>query len=168
MFKVFATNVVVSKGYENTPALKYFGKDDSCVQFRVGEKVYDTNAENNTRWVNHTVKAFGEACERIKKMQLKEGSFVNINGSLTEEVWTEGEGDNQVKKSAQVIVLDSRDSIEYTSGGGKKSTNDTQAQGSSQKKGASDASNDGRNNPEKSGNFTGYGPFDGKNFFDEK
>ena len=75
--------------------------------------------------------------ERIKKMQLKEGSFVNINGSLTEEVWTEGEGDNQVKKSAQVIVLDSRDSIEYTSGGGKKSINDTQAQGSSQKKGAS-------------------------------
>ena len=64
MLKVFATNLIVSKGYENNPALKYFGENDSCVQFRVGEKVYDKDAENNTRWVNHTVKAFGAACER--------------------------------------------------------------------------------------------------------
>ncbi len=167
MFKVFATNVVVSKGYENNPALKYFGKDDSCVQFRVGEKVYDPNAENNTRWVNHTVKAFGDACERIKKMQLKEGSLINIHGTLTEEVWTEGEGDKQVKKSAKVIVLDSRDSIEYTSGGSKKSANDTQAQGSSQKKETASAPDNGGNKPEQSENFTGYEPFGGGNFFDE-
>lgn len=165
MFKVFATNVVVSKGYENNPALRFFGNDDSCVQFRVGEKVYDSNAENNTRWVNHTVKAFGDACERIKKMQLKEGSLINIHGTLTEEVWTEGEGDKQVKKSAKVIVLDSRDSIEYTSGG-KKSANDNQAQGSSQKKDSAEASNNGAKNPEQSDNFTGYEPFGGGDFFE--
>lgn len=166
MFKVFATNVVVSKGYENNPALKFFGKEDSCVQFRVGEKVYDTNAENNTRWVNHSVKAFGDVCERIKKMQLKEGSLINFTGTLTEEVWTEGEGDKQVKKSAKVIVLDSRDSVEYTSGG-KKSANDTQAQDSSQKKGTAAATEiNGGKATEQSENFSGYEPFGGGNFFD--
>lgn len=166
MFKVFVTNVVVSKGYENSPALKFFGKDESCVQFRIGEKVYDVNAENNTRWVNYTVKAFGEACERIKKMQLKEGSLINIHGTLSEEVWVDGEGDKQVKKSMNVIVLDSRDSVEYASGGSKKSANDTQAQGSTQKKDAASASKSGSKTPEQSENFSGYEPFGGGNFFE--
>lgn len=112
MLKVFATNLIVSKGYENNTALKCFGENDSCVQFRVGEKVYDKDAENNTRWVNHTVKAFGAACERIKKMQLKEGSFINITGgTFTDEMWSDGEGDKKTVKHAQVIVLEGRDSI---------------------------------------------------------
>ena len=55
--------------------------------FRIGKKVYDTRAENNTRWVNLSVKAFGPVCERIKKMQLKESSFINILGRLDEDVW---------------------------------------------------------------------------------
>ena len=163
MFKVFATNVVVSKGYENNPALKFFGNGDSCVQFRVGEKVYDTSAENNTRWVNHSVKAFGDVCERIKKMQLKEGSLINFSGTLMEEVWTEGEGENKKKKSAQVIVLSD---IEYTSGGSKKSANDSQAQGSGEKKDAAAAPDNGSKGPEQSENFSGYEPFGGGNFFD--
>ena len=163
MFKVFATNVVVSKGYENNPALKFFGNGDSCVQFRVGEKVYDTSAENNTRWVNHSVKAFGDVCERIKKMQLKEGSLINFSGTLTEEVWTEGEGENKKKKSAQIIVLSD---IEYTSGGSKKSANEGQAQGSAEKKDTGANSDNGSKTPEQSENFSGYEPFGGGNFFD--
>ena len=162
MFKVFATNVVVSKGYENNPALKFFGNGDSCVQFRVGERVYDTNAENNTRWVNHSVKAFGDVCERIKKMQLKEGSLINFIGTLTEDVWTEGEGENKKKKSAQVIVLSD---IEYASGGSKKSANDGQAQGSAEKKGEGVTADNGGKTPEQSENFTGYEPFGGGDFF---
>ena len=51
MFKVFATDVVVSKGYDNSSALK-FSDDGTSVRFRIGKKVYDTRAENNTRWVN--------------------------------------------------------------------------------------------------------------------
>ncbi len=157
MLKVFATNLIVSKGYENNPALKYFGENDSCVQFRVGEKVYDKDAENNTRWVNHTVKAFGAACERIKKMQLKEGSFINITGgTLTDETWT----DNGTVKHAQVIVLEGRDSIEYASGGGKKPAGDGKSDGG-------DKSSDKKKKPESSDNFTGYEGFGGNSFFDE-
>lgn len=86
MFKVIATDVVISKGFDNAPALRFSEKGDS-VRFRIGKKVYDTRAENNTRWFNVSVKAFGDVCERIKKMQLKEGSFVHLTGRLDEESW---------------------------------------------------------------------------------
>lgn len=114
MFKVLATGVVISKGFDNNPALKFSEKGDS-VRFRVGQKVYDSRVENNTRWVNHTIKAFGSVCERIEKMQLKEGSFVNFVGRLDEDTWTDEES-GEIKRM-QVIILDE---IEYASGGGKK------------------------------------------------
>ena len=83
MFKVIATDAVISKGYDGAPALKYSEGGES-VRFRIGKKVYDTRAKNNHRWVNLSVKAFGAVCERIKKMQVKEGSFINILGRLDE------------------------------------------------------------------------------------
>ena len=51
MFKVFATDVIVSKGYANQSAVR-FSEDGKIVRFRIGKKVYDKNAENNTRWFN--------------------------------------------------------------------------------------------------------------------
>ena len=111
------------------------------------------------------VKAFGAACERIKKMQLKAGSLINITGGiLKEDVWTEGEGDKKVKKSAQFIELDSRDSIEFVSGG-KKPEGDNQTQGSSQKKTDTSAKSDKGASSEQSENFEGYEPFGGGSFF---
>ena len=74
MLKVFATQVVVSRGYDGAAAIKFSEKGDA-VRFRIGKKVYDPNAENNARWINLAVKGFGPICERIKKMQLKDGSF---------------------------------------------------------------------------------------------
>lgn len=65
MFKVIATDVVISKGYDGAPALK-FSENGESVRFRIGKKVYDTRAENNTRWVNLSVKAFGPVCEEVK------------------------------------------------------------------------------------------------------
>ena len=78
MIKVFTTNAVISKGYNGAPAIKFSDTGDSA-RFRIGKKVFDTRAENNTRWVNLTVKVLdAKLCDRIRKMQLKEGSFVNI------------------------------------------------------------------------------------------
>ena len=84
MLKVFATQVVVSRGYDGAAAIKFSEKGDA-VRFRIGKKVYDPNAENNARWINLAVKGFGPICERIKKMQLKDGSFVNLIGRLDED-----------------------------------------------------------------------------------
>ena len=102
MFKVIATDVVISKGYDGAPALK-FSENGESVRFRIGKKVYDTRAENNTRWVNLSVKAFGPVCERIKKMQLKANSFINILGRLDEDVWEDST--THEKRSAMVVIL---------------------------------------------------------------
>ena len=149
MFKVIATDVVISKGFDNAPALRFSEKGDS-VRFRIGKKVYDTRAENNTRWFNVSVKAFGDVCERIKKMQLKEGSFVHLTGRLDDESWTD-QSTNE-SKSQTVIILDE---IEYASGGSKPKDSQQQSQVAPAATAA----------PEKSSNFTGYEPFGGGSFF---
>ena len=126
MFKVFATDVIVSKGYENQDAVR-FTEDGSGVRFRIGKKVYDKNAENNQRWINFSVKGFGPVVERIKKMQLKEGSFIHITGRLDEETWV-ADQTTGATKSQTVIVLED---IDYASGGGSaKKEGQTQQNGS--------------------------------------
>lgn len=153
MFKVVATNVVVSKGYGENPALSFFNNDE-IVRFRIGHKVYDSKAEDNTRWMNMTVKAFNGVCERIKKMKIKEGSYINILGHLDEDTWTDS---NNEKKSMIVVIIDD---IEYASGGGNGKNGDNKSDGGSK-------SSDKKKKPESSDNFTGYEGFGGNSFFDE-
>ena len=155
MLKVFATDVIVSKGYETQGAVR-FSEDGNTVRFRIGKKVYDKNAENNTRWFNISVKGFGPVVERIKKMQLKEGSLIHISGKLDEESWTD---QNNVTKTQTVIILED---IDYASGGVKK-------EGQTQQNGSATPATPvaGTNNaPENSPNFEGYSNFGGGSFFD--
>lgn len=159
MLKVFGTQVVISRGYDGAAAIKFSEKGDA-VRFRIGKKVYDPNADDNTRWINLSVKGFGPICERIKKMQLKEGSFVNFVGRLDEDVWEDQQ--THEKKSAMVIILDD---IEYASGGkSKDSQNTNQAVNNGQ---AVSTAAPAQAAP-ASGGFTGYEAFGGSNpFFDE-
>ncbi len=158
MFKVIATDVVISKGYDGAPALKFTESGES-VRFRIGKKVYDTRAENNARWMNISVKAFGPVCERIKKMQLKESSFINILGRLDEDIWEDSI--THEKKSAMVIILDE---IEFCSSGGGKQKN-VNAEGQPKAAATSAPVSAGSEMP---GNFTGFEAFGGVNsFFDE-
>lgn len=163
MLKIFATDVVISKGYDGAPALKFSEKGDS-VRFRIGKKVYDTRADNNYRWVNLAVKAFGPVCERIKKMQLKESSYVNIIGRLDEDVWEDPT--THEKKSAMVVILDE---IEYCfTGGNKQKETGEAAPGQQPAANPAPAANTASAQPSGNGNFTGYEPFGGINsFFDE-
>lgn len=158
MFKVIATDVVISKGYDGAPALKFTESGES-VRFRIGKKVYDTRAENNARWMNISVKAFGPVCERIKKMQFKESSFINILGRLDEDIWEDSV--THEKKSAMVIILDE---IEFCSSGGGKQKNGN-AEGQPKAAATSAPVSAGSEMP---GNFTGFEAFGGVNsFFDE-
>ena len=119
MLKMIVTDAGVSKGYYGAPALRFIDLEGGgqCVRFRIGKRVYDNRCENNHRWINLSVKAFGEACERIKKMKLKEGSFVNIIARYDEETWEDQT--THEKKSAPVLIVDD---IEYCySGSGQKS-----------------------------------------------
>ena len=156
MFKVIATDAVISKGFEGAPALRYSESGES-VRFRIGKKVYDTRAENNHRWVNLSVKAFGGICERIKKMQLKEGAFVNVLGRLDEDVWEDAA--THEKKSAMVVILDE---IEFCSGGNRQQKDSTEHTAAPQQPAQAPAADS------TGGGFTGFEPFGGVNsFFDE-
>lgn len=160
MLKVFATDVVISKGYDNAPALRFTdGEKGSMVRFRFGKRVYDPQTKENSRWINMSVKAFGPICERIKKMQLKDGSFVNLIGRLDEETWTDQ--NTGEKKSAMVIILDE---IEYAYGGGKSKDEQKPAQQNGSAQTPEQAAPAG--DPQQSENFTGYEPFGGGSFFD--
>ena len=101
-----------------------------------------------------SVKAFGDVCERIRKMQLKEGSFVNPIGRLDEDTWIDQATNEQ--KSQMVIILDE---IEYAAGGAK--SKETQPR---QITFAGNATPQ-KTEPEKSPNFTGYEVFSGASFF---
>lgn len=158
MLKVFVTDVVISKGFDNQPALRYSTSQNGgeILRFRFGSKIYDPRSENNSRWINMSVKAFGPIVERIKKMNLKEGSFINLSGRLDEEVWVDPNSNE--KKSQFAIVLDE---IEYAGGGVAKS-----------KENRSDLLSDntpsetvGAPNPELSPNWTGYTPIGENSFF---
>lgn len=156
MFQVFATNVIIAKGYEDAPALK-FSENGDLVRFRIGKKVYDPKAENDSRWINMPVKAFGKVCERVKKMKLGAGSFINLSGRLDEDRWIDEKTGE--KRSVMVIILDS---VEYAGAGKPKE--------SGQSEGVSGTRSDAHGTTvpaldEGFDNFTGYEPFDGSPFF---
>lgn len=123
MNKAIITNASVSKGFDGAPALRYSENNGAktAVQFKIGYRVYDSRATNNHRYVNFAVKAFGGVCERVEKMQLKEGSFVNILGRLDEETW-EDEGQ---KHSRTVIIIDDIEFASSGNGNGKQNGNGT-------------------------------------------
>lgn len=160
MLKLFATNAVISKGYNGAPALKFSDKGTGAF-FQVGHRVYDAR-EDNTRWVNLQVKAFNNLCERIKKMQLKEGSYVNIVGHLDEDIWQDSTTNE--RKRRLVVILDDIEFASSNSGKSKDNNNSsgyTQPQNNTQAPAAPATQN-------APGQFTGFEPFGGVNsFFDD-
>ena len=148
MLEVIITGAVVSKGFNDEPAIK-FSESGKAVWFRIGKKVFDPQEDGKSRWVNFPVKGFGDMPDRIEKMQLKEKSFINLRGRLDEEPWTDKDGEN--RKSVFIVVED----IEYAGGKGQSEKDD------SKPKAAPPAKQE-----EPAGEFTGYEAFGGS-FFDE-
>jgi len=165
MLKFIASNVVVSKGYQNAPAVKFSDKGD-FVRFRIGQKVYDSRAEDNHRWVNLTVKCFDVSLvDRIRKMGIKEGSFINLSGRYDEDVWEDEE--TREKRSMPCIILDD---LEYCgsakrSGDGQKANSGNQADSSAPAAPAASPATAPQGNYQMPGNFMGYESFGGGNNF---
>ena len=151
MLAVLITGAVISKGFQDEPAIKV-SDSGKAVWFRVGKKVHDPQAEDNRRWININVKGFNYMAERIQKMQLKEGVYVNIRGRLDEDVWTDKEGNT--RKNLVVIAED----IEYAGGKSKDDPEDAGPEYQPQKTPLT---------TEAPGEFTGYEAFGGTSFFDD-
>ena len=129
MLKLIITEAVVSKGYNDDPAVRYFSSNSEnagqVANFRIGKRVYDSKAEKNHRWLNFTVKAFGDMCERVKRMKLKEGSYINIIARYDEESWEVR--DTGETRTGAVLYLDE---IEYASSGNGQKNGQGNAGGS--------------------------------------
>ena len=175
MFKTFATNVVVSKGYEGAEALR-FSENGESVRFRIGQKVYDSRVEGNYRWLNISVKAFGGICERIRKMKLKEGSFVNLTARLDEEKWTDQE--TQKERSQHVLIVEDIEYAYVGKSGENQNAGQNQPQGQNRQaapsgQGQASAANQAAAqepqaaDPMESDGFTGFEAFGGSNLFQE-
>lgn len=165
MLKMFVTDAVVSKGYNGAPALRFSDNGNGeIVRFRLGSRVYDKREKDNYRWLNLSVKAFGNLCERIKKMQLKEGSYVNLVARYDEETWEDSNTHDQ-KKNPVLIV----EEIEYCVSGDRQNTGVKQSSVTPEPE-----SDHYEDESQESGqtkmpdNFTGYEPFGSANpFFPE-
>lgn len=169
MLKFIATDVVVSRGFKDNPALRY-SEDGSSVRFRIGKRVYDKREKDNYRWININMKAFGALCERIKKMNLDEGSYVHVEGRFDEDVWD----DNGKTMRAPVVILTD---IERTYSGNGNSKADGNGEGTPANEPVAAAPNDSASQSEQQapassseqqqmpGNFTGYEAFGGPNPF---
>ena len=173
MFKMIATNAIISKGYDGAPALRFSENGESkSVRFRVGMSTYDKNADKNRRFVNINVKAFNGISSRIESMKLDGGAYVNITGRYDEESWEDKT--THEKKSASVLIVDD---IEFChNGGGKQNTDENgappaESSGGPSERGAAPAG--GQNQTPKSSaappdNFTGFEGFGETNpFFPE-
>ena len=171
MLKMIVTGAIVSKGYNENPAIRFFDneKGGQTATFRIGQKVFDSRAENNHRWINLTVKAFGEICERIKKMKLKEGSYINLIARYDEDSWEDRE--TGAPRTAPVLILDE---IQYSgSGGGQKNGKNANGEVGGTEDPSADASDQPSGTPSQRmgyqpssqpapslpGNFTGYENF---------
>ena len=153
MLKIIGTDLVISKGFDDKPALQY-SEDGKAVRFRVGKRVYDKQATDNHRWINLSVKAFGDLCERIRKMKLDTGSFIHLEGRYDEDVWD----DNGNTKRMPVIILSE---IEYAyTGNGNKQNGGGETPASTR-----GTSGTAQPQPETPDGFTGFEPFDGTNPF---
>ena len=165
MIKTVVTEAIVSKGYEGADAVKITqGEKSNIARFRIGTKVYDPKEENGSRWFNLSVKAFGSVCERIKKMQLKDGSYINLSGRLDEESW-EDKNTHEKKKMTVLIA----DEVEYCYAGNNGANKQNTA--SEGQPAAPQASTPAQNQapanttPAPTEGFTGFQPFGGQNSF---
>ena len=89
MMMQLVTDAVISKGYGGAPAF-HSSEDGRMLSFKIGCKVYDKRADKETRWVNFNVNAFDDLAERVRRMNLKEGSHINVMGNFDMKPWSTG------------------------------------------------------------------------------
>jgi single-stranded DNA-binding protein len=156
MIKMFVTKAVISKGFDGAEALRYSeNSENPSVRFKIGVSVYDKREENDRRYVNLGVKAFGYLVQRIRNMKLEAGAYVNIVGRYDVETWDDK--DTGEKRSASVLIVDE---IEFGDGGKKNGENGN---------GGPHAHSDREPPPQPTGsgqppeNFSGFESFGGTN-----
>lgn len=165
MIKTVVTEAIISKGYEGADAIKIIqGEKGDIARFRIGTKVYDPKADGNSRWFNLSVKAFNSMCERIKKMQLKDGAYINLSGRLDEENWEDP--NTHEKKKAIVLIADEVEYCYAGNNGANKQNTESGGQAAAQQTPAPAQNQAPANTASaQAEGFTGFEAFGGQNAF---
>jgi len=153
MMLQLVTDAVISKGYGGAPAF-HCSEDGRMLSFKIGCKVYDKRADKETRWVNFNVNAFDDLAERVRKMNLKEGSHINVVGNFDMKPWVNREtGEITTWPTIRAI------NIEYAASAAPR-----QESQPAQKAAPAQAQQEqSALPPEQLSGFTGYEPFGGDN-----
>ncbi len=125
MIKMFIDNAIITKPYnseEPAVAIGTTSNGNPYCRFRIGVSIYDTNYQNNRRWINFTVSGYDAIPGRVEKMGLKEGSHISLVGSFDQKSYTNNQGE---EKSYLDIRLDD---ISFSSFGGSKNSDGNQNQ----------------------------------------
>lgn len=155
MMLQLVTDAVISKGYGGAPAF-HCSEDGRMLSFKIGCKVYDKKADRETRWVNFNVNAFDDLAERVRKMNLKEGSHINVMGSFDMKPWVNREtGEITAWPTIRAI------NIEYAASAVPKQENQPAQKAAPTQQRPEQPMLP----PEQLPGFTGYEPFGGDNAY---
>ena len=102
MMLQLVTDAVISKGYGGAPAF-HSSEDGRMLSFKIGCKVYDKRADKETRWVNFNVNAFDDLAERVRRMNLKEGSHINVMGNFDMKPWVNRETGSGLSEGTNLL-----------------------------------------------------------------
>lgn len=126
------------------------------LSFKIGCKVYDKRADKETRWVNFNVNAFDDLAERVRRMNLKEGSHINVMGNFDMKPWVNREtGEITTWPTIRAV------NIEYAASALSKQD----AQTAQKAVPVQDKQEQSALPPEQLPGFTGYEPFGGGNSY---
>lgn len=155
MMLQLVTDAVISKGYGGAPAF-HSSEDGRMLSFKIGCKVYDKRADKETRWVNFNVNAFDDLAERVRRMNLKEGSHINVMGNFDMKPWVNREtGEITTWPTIRAV------NIEYAASALPKQD----AQTAQKAVPVQDKQEQSALPPEQLPGFTGYEPFGGGNSY---
>jgi single-strand DNA-binding protein len=155
MMLQLVTDAVISKGYGGAPAF-HSSEDGRMLSFKIGCKVYDKRADKETRWVNFNVNAFDDLAERVRRMNLKEGSHINVMGNFDMKPWVNREtGEITTWPTIRAV------NIEYAASALPKQD----AQTAQKAVPVQDKQEQSTLPPEQLPGFTGYEPFGGGNSY---
>lgn len=90
---IFITNAMVCKRL-GEPSIKYSKtqKGNEVATFKVSEKVFDPDSENQTAYYNWYCKCFNDLAKTVEKMKLEAGSRVNLEGTVKKSSYTDEHG----------------------------------------------------------------------------
>lgn len=100
------TNARINKGYQDKPAIT-INEQGTFAYFQASIQKYDTKAENKTKWINIPVRVLSKKIiERIQKLNLGEGSYINLSLELDNNEFTTNDGKKKTELAFNVIDFD--------------------------------------------------------------